>query len=221
MILTISQTSSNTKQEYDIFGENFYCQGKLGNLHRFQKITLSNKETTLSGTHRLNKWVNYIPFRYLFGSPNLTRLFNLSQNDSSYGSIVFSRHGIYESFYVITLNCGKILHCYYTSKGSFDYISIYSADQQIALIETYLNVNNYLYTHKLYILDDYHEFSDILSFFVLYYANFNFSKRFHMSMSSVSEKSWTFSKYNNKYNPNWRKLHFPNEDFFGKINRFD
>ena len=91
---------------------------------------------------------------------------------------------------------------------------------QIALLETYLSVNDFKYTHKLYLLDDYNQFADTLSFFVLYYVSYNFSQRFHMSSGSTSAKSWSFSKYN-KYNPKWREIHFPNENFFGKTNLFN
>jgi hypothetical protein len=42
-----------------------------------------------------------------------------------------------------------------------------------------------------------------------------------MSSSSTSEKSWSFSKYDDKYNPKWREIHFPDENFFGKTSLTD
>lgn len=221
MIVKISQTASNIKQSYDIDGENFYFQGDVGSLSRLQSITLSNKETTIKGIYNISKWVNYIPLRHLFGEANLTRVFHLYENDNIYGVIVFSKHGFLKSFYVIALDSGEIFHCYTLSRGSFDYVSFYQGDTQIALIETYLNVNDYKYTHKLYILDEYNDFADTLSFFVLYYASYKFAKRFHMSKSSVNEKTWSYSKYNSKYDPKWRETHFPNENFFGKTNLYN
>ena len=216
MIIKISQTASNIKQSYDIESENFYYSGDAGSISRLQSITMSNKDTTIKGIYNISKWVDYIPLRYLFGEANLTRVFHLYKNDDIYGSIVFSKHGFLKSFYVIALDSGEIFHCYCLSRGSFDYVSIYQGDVQITLIETYLSVNDYKYTHKLYLLDEYNQFADTLSFFVLYYASYNFSQRFHMSSGSTSAKSWCFSKYNNKYNPKWRETHFPNENFFGK-----
>ena len=221
MIIKISQTASNIKQSYDIESENFYYSGDTGSISRLQSITLYNKENTIKGIYNISKWVNYIPFRYLFGEANLTRVFDIYKNDDIYGCIVFSKHGFLKSFYVIALNSGEIFHCYCRSKGSFDYVSIYQGDIQIALIETYLSVNDFKYTHKLYLLDDYNQFADMLSFFVLYYASYTFAKRMHMSKGSVSEKSWSFSKYNDKYNPKWRETHFPNENFFGKESLFN
>ena len=38
----------------------------------------------------------------------------------------------------------------------------------------------------------------------------------HMSAGQTAAKSWSFSKYADKYNPKWRETHFPNENFFGK-----
>ncbi len=221
MIVKISQTASNIKQSYDIEGENFYFQGDVGSLTRLQSITLSNKETTIKGIYNISKWVNYIPLRHLFGEANITRVFHLYENDNIYGVIVFSKHGFLKSFYVIALDSGEIFHCYTVSCGSFNYVSIYQGDTQIALVETYLNVNDYKYTHKLYILDEYNDFADTLSFFVLYYASYKFAKRFHMSKNSINEKAWSYSKYNSKYDSKWRETHFPNENFFGKTNLYN
>ncbi len=216
MIIKISQTASNIKQSYDIESENFYYSGYAGSISRLQSITLSNKENTIKGIYNISKWVNYVPLRYLFGEANLTRVFHLYKNDDIYGSIVFSKHGFLKSFYVIALDGGEIFHCYSLSRGSFNYVSIYQGDAQIALVETYLSVNDYKYTHKLYLLDDYNQFADTLSFFVVYYASYNFAQRMHMSSGAVSEKAWSFSKYADKYNPKWHETHFPDENFFGK-----
>lgn len=220
MIVTISQTASNTKQSYNIESENFYYSGEAGSISRLQSITIFNKENTIKGIYNISKWVNYIPLRYLFGEANLTRVFYLYKNENIYGSIVFSKHGVLKSFYVIILDSGEIFHCYCLSRGSFNYVSIYQGETQIALVETYLSVNDFKYTHKLYLLDDYIRFADTLSFFVLYYASYNFARRMHMSKGSLSERSWSFSRYTDKYNPKWREMHFPNENFFGKTKLF-
>ncbi len=221
MIIKISQTASNIKQSYDIESENFYYSGHTGSVSRLQSITLSNKDNTIKGIYHISNWVHYIPLRHLFGEANLTRFFHLYKNDKRYGVVVLSKHGFQKSFYVIALDSGEIFHCYCLSRGSFDYVSIYKGDVQIALIETYLTVNDYKYTHKLYLLDEYNQFADTLSFFVLYYASYNFAQRMHMSSGSVSEKTWSFSKYADKYDPKWRETHFPSENFFGKTSLID
>jgi len=221
MIIKISQAASNIKQSYNIEGETFYYSGNAGSISRLQSITLSHKENTIKGIYNISKWVNYIPLRYLFGEANLTRVFHLYKNDNFYGSIVFSKHGFLNSFYVIALDSGEIFHCYPLSRGSFNFVSFYLVDTLIALVEIYLTVNDYKYTHKLYLLDEYNQFADTLSFFVLYYASYNFAQRMHMSSGSVSEKTWSFSKYADKYDPKWRETHFPSENFFGKTSLID
>ena len=220
VIVKISQTASNIKQTFDIESDAFYFYGELGSMNKFQTITLSNKKTTIRGIYNLSKWVNYIPFRWLFGEANLTRVFHLYKDENIYGSIIFSKHGFMKSFYVIALGSGEIFHCYSRSIDSFNYVSIYEGGKQIALIETYLNTNDYKYIHKLYILDEYDRFADTFSFFVLYYANYCFAKRFHMSKGSYYRKSWSCSKYNDKYDPKWREINFPDENFWGKTNLF-
>lgn len=219
MIIKIYQTASNLKQSYDIESENFYYSGNAGSISRLQPITISNKENKITGIYNFSKWVNYIPLRHLFGKECLTRVFRLYKNEKQYGSIAFSEHGFQKSQYIITLDSGEIFYCYSLSRGSFNYVSIYHDDIQIALIETYLSVNDFKYTHKLYLLDAYKPFADTLSFFVLYYANYNFVQRLHMSKGSVTAKAWSFSKYADKYNPKWRETHFPYENFFGKISK--
>ncbi len=220
MIIKIKQTASNVKQTFDIEGENFCFLGEAGCINRFQKIRIFNKEKEIKGNYQLSKWYNYIPFRYLFGYCNLTRVFVLYENENIFGSIMFSQHGFLKSFYVVALDNGEILHCYCRSKDSFDYVSVYKNDNQIALIETYLNVTDFKYAHKLYLKDEFSSLAEVLSFFTVYYSSYNFAERFHMSGGSTYQKSWSFSKYNNKYNSNWREENFPDENFFGKTNLF-
>ncbi len=221
MIVKISRTTSNIAPSYDIEGENFYYNGHIGPISRLQTIVLSNQENTIRGTYRVSQWVNYIPLRYLFGEANLTRTFNLYKNEEDYGGILFSQHGYMKSFYLIALKNGEIFHCYRRREGSFDYVTIYQGDTQIALIETYLNVNDCQYNHKLYLLNTHKEFADVFSFFVLYYANYHFVARFYISKGSQYTYSRSFSKYDHKYDPKWRETHFPYENFFGKTDLFN
>ena len=217
MIVKVNQTTSNVKQSFDVeLGEKNYV-GETGRFSRFQSVTLKRGDTTLEGRYYLTKWKNYIPLRPVFGIENLTKAYRILRNGEPCGSMALSKHGFLKNRYVITLDDGAVLYCYKRLKGSFGYVSVYCGDEQIALIETYLNVNDLKYTHKLYIPDEYSRYSDVLSLFVLYYANLNFTKRFHMSRGSRYRKAWTVSRYNGKYDPKWLENHFPNENYFGKI----
>lgn len=214
MVVKITQTTSGVKQLFDIECGEFCFEGKAGHINRFQNITLSGKNTEIKGVHEISPWFNYIPFRWLFGVENVTRVFRLHKNDKNFGRIALSKHGFLKSFFVISSENNEELHCYCRSKGSFNYISVYKGSVQIALIETYLNTSDFKYFHKLYILDEYAEYAEILSFFVMYYACFNFIGK---GMTNY-EKSYSISKYNDKYDPKWRENNFPDENFFGKIN---
>ena len=93
MIVTISQTASNTKQSYNIESENFYYSGEAGSISRLQSITIFNKENTIKGIYNISKWVNYIPLRYLFGEANLTRVFYLIKTKISMEALCFQSTG--------------------------------------------------------------------------------------------------------------------------------
>ena len=72
MIVKITQTASDLSQAYDVEGDGFYYHAKAGSLSWIQPITLSNSKNTIKGHFHLCKWVNYIPFRHLFGAVNLS-----------------------------------------------------------------------------------------------------------------------------------------------------
>lgn len=216
MIITISQTASNIKQTYEISSSGFWYSGSAGSVSRMQSITLSNNEDTIKGVYNIPKWNNCIPLSYLFGKANLIRFFQLYKNGSPYGNIVFSRHGFLKSYYVITTDSGEILRCYRLSRGSYDRVSIYHGETQIALLETHLSTYDHKYTHKLYLLDDYRQSADILSFFAVYYASHTFARRMHMDAGRTVLIQWSFSGYKDKYDPKWLETHFSDTIFPGK-----
>ena len=201
--------------------EGFHFRGTVGNVSTLQPITLSNASLTVKGVHQMTDWTNYIPFRLLFGIYTVRRKFCLSRDGKLYGKILFHSSGYRIRYYEILLKDDTSFLCYYCATGPFHYISIYQEEKQIALVETYLSVRDYKYTHKLYLLDEFRPHAETLSFFVLYFASDRFTKRFHMTAGSVSEKNWTFSRYNDRYDADWRETHFPEENFFGKTQPFD
>ncbi len=219
MIIKIQQTSAYLKPTYSINGDNISFQGDGGTFIPEQPIRIYNNEKEIIGNHRIGKLDNYLPLRHLFGKGKFTRTFELQENNNPIGSITFSDHGYAKYYYIITLVNGDELICYTRSKGSFSYVSIYKGDIQIALLETCLNVYNYIYSHKLYLRDEYSEYAEVLSFFGVYYSRYNYAKRaeYKIGVTTVKAKEYTFSKYNKKYDENWRAKYFPDEDFFGKI----
>ncbi|MBQ8289204.1 MAG: hypothetical protein IJX76_10670 [Clostridia bacterium] len=230
MIIEVQQTASSIKQEYDVYVDrDYYCQGINGRLHKYQDIGLvRNGESILHGDHQRLHWKHYIPFKYLFGSVNLSRGLELKRGNECTGSFIRSRTGFWDYFYGLSVGNDRFFRCYTRSIGSYDYVSVYDLSfpgavetEQIALLETYLTVVDNKYKFKLYLLDEYAEDKDELIMFVLYYANYHFTERFHMSRGTTYTKAWSFSKNNQKVDPGWRNVHFPNENFFGKVDPYD
>lgn len=222
MIIKVTQTASNIKQEYDIYADEHYYKGKLGSISRFQDIHLSGKDIFLKGSYALPRLNTNIPYSSLLGTSTITRIFRVSRNGEEYAEVMYTTQGVCKDCYIIQTVMGKAFECYIHVKDSFNYVSVYHGERQIALIETYLNVSDYKYTHKAYILDEYKEFWDLTAFFILYYSSYRFCKRFHMSYGySQYHYGRNFSVYNDKYDPKWREKNFPDENFFGKLNRFD
>ncbi|MBQ4563294.1 MAG: hypothetical protein IJA58_02305 [Lachnospiraceae bacterium] len=217
MIVKIVQTASSLMQAYDIESDLFSLKGKIGSVSAKQKIDLKGEEVSIEGYYQSSHWVNYIPFRTLFGKEKVTRTVELFRNGKKHGSISLIQNGMFKQFYRITLDGEGNFHCYWCSKGSYNYVSIYHGDTQIALIETYLTVTDYKYVHTLYLLDEYSKFGDTLSFFVLYYANYQFAERLHMSKGTVYQKAWSISKYNHKFNPAWKETNFPRKSLLDRF----
>ena len=228
-----------------------YCSGKLGRWSRWQKIELSRREEPiLFGRFAFARWSHYIPFRHFFGISSFRRGLRVTRGEEPVGKFVYSKDGLFKSKYVLTLENGIEFYAYplsgghedavplqigwkvrslgettrirrNLSGGRFDYVPIYHEDRQIGMIQTYLTVTNYKYKHKLYLLDEYAEYRELLALFTLYYSNHHYSTRFHMSFGIRYGWSWTYSNYSNKLNLTWLDEHFPNDDFWGKRNQFN
>lgn len=224
MIIEIEQTASNITQRFEVFcNGDLSFTGALGNASKFQSIRMRNNhnDVVILGKYVFSNWSNYIPFKHLLGWESITRIMRCRKNEQDWGRFIFSRHALLKSFYVITgSDCVGALHAYPITRGSFEYISIYLDGEQVALVERYLTVVNHKNRYKIYLLDDYARLGDLLSFFVLYYDNWNNSHRFHMSSGTTTIKAWTFSRYEMKYEQTWREEHFPDENFFGKTKLF-
>ena len=220
MIIEVKQTCANLRQEFEIYyNKNFAYYGKLGSLHPMQDILLYDAEKTVAeGRFRFSRWINYIPFRYLFGSAALKRYFEITYKNEK-TAFFLSRQGFFKSFYVISTG-DKGFRAYSRSIGEFHYVSIYKVDaegneEQIALVETLLSTQNNRYNHKVYLRDSYDKYKDIMAMFILYYSNYCFAHRLEVYVGSTTVRQWSYSPYNKKYNSSWREENFPDENFWG------
>lgn len=217
MIISVEQTASRFKQTFSIYhNSDWVYDGRLGNWNGYQDIVLDkNQETVSVASSKKAPWTHYIPFRHWFGKESRRKIFEIENENTGF---FLSRHGIFKSFYIITVK-GRTLIAYDRSIGGYDYVSIYlqnldGNEEQIALIETHMTAVNNQYVHKAYLLDAYEAYKDILSLFVLYYSNFRFARQNRGNYGIHVEKSWTLSPYNDKYDPQWKETHFPEKGLF-------
>lgn len=214
MIIKITQTASNFKQEFQV---DYGCergQGKLGSFLNEQKIILNCDNEEYVGKFLITELLHCIPFLNWFGFNRKTKNFEIYKNGEYFGNVYYSIHGFLKYCYVLTLASGEVFKCYKVGKDYYEYLVIYLNDVQVAQIETCINsVADYKYNHDLYVLPDYEKYADIFVWLTLYYANYNFSKRLHMQKGVKTEKVvCDLGKYKSKYNPSWKKDNFFNKE---------
>ena len=216
MVIKISQTASNVKQKFDIYYDyNYMYEGELGSINKYQKISLKQNDIdVLEGKFFVSNVKNFVPFRHLFGFEDLSQNVKIFDKEKEIASFVFSKHGFLKSCYKITYK-EKTINCYKYSKRRFDFLSIYDSDKQIAEIQIYTTCVDNKYNYKVYLLNEYKEMAEIFAMFVLYYANYNYTDRFHMSKGvEVKYSVYQLTRYKKKYNPNWLRENFAQTNFF-------
>ncbi len=221
MIISIYQTKANIKHEYKIDLDNMTYNASTGGISSLQDITM-----VAEGDEFRAKWLpasplSYLPFLSWFGHEQKTRAAAIEQNGKDIAEIYLSKHGFMKAYYVIKPKHGAVLHGYDISRGRFNYVCIFEGDVQIALLETYMAMGENKCLHKLYILDSHSDCRRLLSLFGIYHSNYRFAQKGFSFYGTSIRVERSFSKYNGKYDPHWREEHFPNENFFGKINLFD
>lgn len=195
-----------------------HSTGKIGNLNRMQDISLqySTKEA-LCGIYEAPSFKDCIPFLHWFGVERLSRRLRIETDGGIIARFALSRHGIYKSYYKIMFPDGEELCCYTYAHKSFSYLCFYKGGTQIALAETYLVSIDGKHNHKLYLLDEYEAYADILSLLLLHHVNHTFTKSLFAQKSTMRSFVFTISAYKQMYDPAWRERHFPKENFWGRI----
>ena len=216
MIIKINQISYASDPEYDIEGFERVYQANAGFYSKYQSVTVRASDCLYEARFDPAGVGSYIPLSYLFGKEKVTRRFCLYKDDCAYGSVALVKTGWFREFYRIQLDGGETLICYSRLKGSFEYISIYLGEKQVALVEILLSNVGHKYRHKLYLLDECAQFAETLVLFVIYHSSFTYAKRGEFCGHSESVYAFSFSGFNNKYDPQWREKNFPDENFFGK-----
>jgi len=218
MIYEIQKTNSYLAHEYDIKhdGKVIYF-GRLGALSKYQRIKMESlKEPTVFLSFRFSGILNYIPFLHWFGKSKQKKLFKCRYGKKYIGSFARCLDGFGKQRYLITTASGETLYVYTISKGRYTYACFYESDDQtqIAQADTFLTAKNGCFTHTLYLLDDKNELSLLLLAFMLYYDNFEYTTRGKWYAGKSHTYSYTWGKYNEKYNEGWKYKYFGEGNFF-------
>lgn len=215
MKIRINQTKANFKSEFEIdFDDGTFYRAEASWLSRIFDCTLydQNNHFILKTSYDVKiNWRNKIPLKWLAGSPKLSRACNLIDAENEKGVFLLSTTGFLKSFYVIAYE-NMVLHGYVVAKGATKYIALYDAqkDKQVGLVVKPLDVDNNLDTYTLYLIDDVNCDPVVLSFFVVYYDNWNYGNQGEVVLHKREiSREWSWSKYNKKYDSDWLPKNFP------------
>ena len=216
MILEVRQTASSLKQAFDIYynGGKIY-QGASGSVSRFENIELSQKgKRFFHGKYQAPNWKTHIPLLPLFHYNKKTRIFQLYSNDENVGVLYHSHHGFMKRCHVIELLNGDKIYAYTYSKGKVEYVSFYLNEKQIAQMEVFIGrVVSNMYTYTIYLLDGFAKYHQVFCLFALHYASYHHAERLEINQGkTTSTSAYTISPYNDKFDPNWKALHFQQEE---------
>ena len=220
MTINIKKNNASIKQTYIVDKGNSSFFANSGKLSKFQDLVMQNANVTYRAKFKASNIINFLPFRKLLHIPSTEEKFYLYRNDEKIGCIYGLIEGLFKKKDVIEA-FGYTFSCYSISKGKFEYLPIYIGNTQIALIETFMTAIDREYKHKIYLLDYYKEFDDLICLYTIYYSNLHYTDRLSLNGGTTISAAYSISKYNKMYDPEWQKINFPKENYFGKINLFE
>ena len=233
MIIDVKQTLSEKKNEFEIFFDNksvynatlpfINISGSL-NLEKLREIKVYDKSNNLKYKTDYNYIDNqleeFIPLKYLITkSQKFYQLKFINQNDSEDDiSIFFETNEVWNGCYVIKYK-DVIYKCYSIEDGYIRHICIYKDEIQVAELLKPNVIIDGKDEYKIYLMDEYNYLSDSLSLLALYLDRTEYNSSYLKNNGKQIEKSFSYSKVNKYYNPNWVKNNFNAEDYFNKINQ--
>lgn len=212
MIIDVKQTHGNFTQKFDIYYDGkFRYYGFLGNVNARQSVLMGSPDgkTEFYAKYVRHPFSHNLPFRYLFNLKTITQNFVCSKGEDLVGSFLRLQDGFQTYHYEISKNENeRPFTVYVVSQGKVRNLLIYFRDEQIALIEMNLVTVNNCDEYRLYLLDEYTEYADLFSLFILYYDNWNCTERFRGQICTRYSVEYTVSKNNTMYDPRWKERHF-------------
>ena len=226
---------SNSSGNYDIYHDNSYVfRGQRSLYFNIKDILLlKEQEVYIWARYKFVNPFNYIPFLNFLGFRKNNRKFIVYDDLTPIATFSYETK-FHKSRYKIVLSNSDVLYAYIYYKKGFYYLSIYKnvhkEEKQIALVEKQIHSSELNQKCKFYLLDEYKDLANVLSIFLLYFEGKITPPRIRIhigpfggsvSMGFNNYNAYNiplFNSYSEKYNPTWREVNFPNENFWGPIN---
>lgn len=212
MIISIKQIKSNLEIRFEIYHNN-----KLSNIGYCSRLTsfFAVKICTAEGNvifktkfDPVSEIISMIPLKWLWSKEksNVTNILDL--NEKNIGMISRIQEGLFNSYHTIQWFSNE-LKIYDICLGENTYYSIYLNELQIGMIIKNSYIINNLDQYKLFLLDHFSNYANILSLFVMYVDNFYHADRTEIAVAKI-EKSyeWSYSKTDKYFDSLWLKKNF-------------
>ncbi len=218
MIFEVRQTNSgfnnNTFQIIEgdqlRFTASAHFEGIIGKMLMYNPAGEKLFETSYDLLENISE--SAIPYKFLFTGQQKFGQYKIMNNfDQQLGCFYSEKNGLLAKKTI--LECGgTVMEAYRRSIGTKEVISLYINDAQIGQISrSNITVNN-RDCYLLHILPGYESWMMLLSFFVIY-----FDFRYHNNNGEVVigkkvQMVYTYDKNNDKYDPDFVRLHFGQEE---------
>ena len=231
MIIDVRQTISERKNEFEILYNNKMIYRSVlpfiniigsFDLEKLRQIKVYDENNNLkyktSYNYIDNKLEELIPLKYLVTKSqkfNQLKFTNLNDNDEI--SIFFEMSGVWNGCIIVKYK-DTIYRCYSVEDGYIRHICIYNDDAQIGELLKPNVVVDGKDEYRIYLKDEYSYLKDALSMLTLYLDRTEYNSSYLKNDSVRISKSFSCSKINKYYDPNWVKSNFDSADYFNKVN---
>lgn len=232
MILKIKQEETSKKNKYEITNNNGEVKFIAGtpwleiqaplDVDNIRKCILSdiNDSVIFSTSYNVAENVlnSAIPLKWVFTGEQKNSIYRIYDKDSNeIGKFYKLINGLVDTKFIIDYNNSQFI-CYDKSVGKTRHLMLYKDEVQIAEIVKPLYVIDNKDSYYIYLLDEFNQFMDIFSFFVIFFDYNQYSNSGQAMKTSTIKWSYTWDKNNRFYNKHWIFQHFKKEDI-DKINQ--
>jgi hypothetical protein len=216
LIVDVRQVENNVRIRFDILHDGIvHSTGSCSRLSSIFNIEMRTTEGALMLSAKFDPVAHiksWLPLKRLWGEVR-NNVYNVKDAGGTItGRISRVRKGLFTSYHTVEW-LSDMLRIYSISLGDTDYNSVYLGDTQIGMVVKHSYVRNNLDSYKLYLLDRFASYADIMSLYMLYFDNHYHGHRDEIVIVK-HEKSWgwTFSSTNRFFKKHWLKDNFGLQD---------